>query len=311
MKILITGASGFIGSHLVRHFSHAGHEITAFCRTPQKIRSLARSNVHVVQGLLEDFPLVASLVRNQDVVMHCALGWGNTAVEMLQRDTVPAVHLFEQALSAGVKKIIDTSSSVAVGEYRELMDEDTVCRPLDNYSATKSAVEGFLLAQSRGVTAECNIIRPIYTFGAPAAEGCATQPDRRFWDFAQAAMESRPIRLIRNDGTQFIWVGDLIRLYDHFLRVSCTRTIINAGSDSQHSWESIAAAIISRLHSSSEIVLEDIGWRLNGSICSNAKMKKILPDAGDCSTHLHDHIDYVCEISATRGLAANRERILA
>ena len=300
MKLLITGASGFIGSHLVRHFSAAGHEVTAFCRTPHKIRSLSRANVRVVQGLLEDFPLVADLVGGQDAVIHCALGWGETGVEMLQRDTLPAVHLFERAVAARVRKIVYTSSSVAVGEYRPLMDEDTVCRPIDFYSATKSAVEGFLLAQSRSAPTECNIVRPIYTFGQPAAEGCATQPDRRFWNFARDALAGSPIRLIRNDGTQFIWVGDLVRLYEQLLRASCTRTIINAGSDSHHSWERIASRIISRLQSSSEIVLEDTGWRPNGSICSNARMKEFLPGAGDCSKHLQDHIDYVCDVSAAR-----------
>jgi nucleoside-diphosphate-sugar epimerase len=310
MRILITGASGFIGAHLVKHLS-AGHEITAFSRTPRKIIALAHPNVRVVQGLLEDFPLVAQLVRNQDAVIHCALGWGTTAVEMLQRDTLPAIHLFERAIAAGVKKIIDTSSSVAVGEYRAIMDEDTVCRPLDYYSATKSAVEGYLLAQSRTTDTECNIVRPIYTFGHPAASGCATQPDQRFWSFARDAIENRPIRLIKNDGTQFIWVGHLVRLYEHFLRVSCTRTIINAGSDFQHSWESIASAVVSRLRSSSEIVLEDLGWQANGSICSNAKMKAILPEAADCSTLLQDHINYVCDISLARALAANREGVLA
>lgn len=311
MKLLITGASGFIGSHLVKHFSSAGHEITAFCRTPQKIRSLAHANVQVVQGLLEDFPLVAELVKNQDAVIHCALGWGATAVEMLQRDTLPAVHLFERAITAGVRKIIDTSSCVAVGEYRPLMDEDTVCRPLDLYSATKAAVEGYLLAQSRTVSTECNVIRPIYTFGQPAAEGCATQPDRRFWDFARAALEGRPIRLIKHDGTQFMWVGDLVGLYDYFLGASCTRAVVNAGSDAQHSWESIAAAIVARLDSSSEIILEDIGWQPNGCIWSNARMKEILPGAGDCSMQLQNHINYVCDVSSERARTSKRQGALA
>jgi UDP-glucose 4-epimerase len=211
---------------------------------------------------------------------------------------LPAVHLFERAIEARVHKIIATSSSVAVGEYRPVMDEDTVSRPIDFYSATKSAVEGYLLAQSRGTATECNIVRPIYTFGEPAADGCATQPDRRFWNFARDALAGNPIRLIRNDGTQFIWVGDLVRLYDHLLHTSCTRAIINAGSDSQHSWESIAAQIVSRLNSSSEIVLQDTGWRPNGSIWSNARMKAILPDAGDCSARLLNHIDHVCAVSA-------------
>ena len=73
MKLLITGASGFIGSHLVKHFSNVGHEVTAFCRTPRKIESLTHANVRVVQGLIEDFPLVEGLVKNQDAVIHCAL----------------------------------------------------------------------------------------------------------------------------------------------------------------------------------------------------------------------------------------------
>jgi UDP-glucose 4-epimerase len=219
---------------------------------------------------------------------------------MLRRDTLAAVHLFERAIAAGVRKILHTSSVVAVGEYRTLMDEDSVCRPLDLYGASKAAAEAYLLAQSRSTSTECNIIRPIYTFGEPAAEGCATQPDRRFWNFAQAALEGRDITLIKNDGTQLMWIGDLVRLYEHFLRVSCTRTVVNAGSDSQYGWEDIAAAIASRLRSPVRLVLEDIGWRRNGCLWSNARMKEILPDAGDCSTHLAEHIDYVCNVMAAR-----------
>jgi UDP-glucose 4-epimerase len=311
MKILITGASGFIGSHLVKHFSRAGHEVTAFCRTPRKISSLALGNVRVVQGLIEDFAVVDGLVKDQEAVIHCALGWGTTAVEMMRLDTLPAVHLFERAIAAKVRKIVHTSSSVAVGEYRTLMDEDSVCRPLDLYSATKAATEAYLLALSRSCDTECNIIRPIYTFGEPAATGCTTQPDRRFWNFAQAALEGRDITLIKNDGTQLMWIGDLVRLYEHFLQSSCTRAVVNAGSDRQYCWQDIAAAIITRLRSPSRLVLEDTGWRRDGSLWCNARMKAVLPGAGDCSGHLEEHIDYVCSSTAARVSAPARAGVVA
>jgi UDP-glucose 4-epimerase len=294
MNILITGASGFIGSHLVNHLSHAGHTITAFCRTPEKIASLRHHRVEVVQGLIEDFTLVKRLVASQDAVIHCALGWGDTAVDMIQRDTLPAINLFEQAISANVKKIIATSSCVAVGEYRSLMTEDSVCRPLDFYSAAKSAMEGYLLALSRPTSTDCNILRPIYTFGNPVAHGCATQPDRRFWNIAALAREGEPINLVKNDGTQFIWVGDLVKLYEYFLNAPVTRKIITAASDLQYSWQFIASQIISHLGSSSEIVSRDTGWQANDCIWSNAEMKKVLPQAGECISHLQHHIEYVC-----------------
>jgi len=115
-------------------------------------------------------------------------------------------------------------------------------------------------------------------------------------------LAGRPIRLIRNEGTQFIWIGDLVRLYEYFLQTSCTRVVMNAGSDLHHSWESIASTVIARLESASEIVCDDLGWQPNGSLWSNARMKKVLPGAGDCSKHLQEHIEYVCDSSVARGL---------
>jgi UDP-glucose 4-epimerase len=299
MKILVTGASGFIGSHLTKYLVGSGHEVTAFCRTPEKIKALSHQNLHVVAGLIGDFPLVKRLVKNQDVVIHCALGWGNSAVEMLERDTLPAVNLFELALEADAKKLIYTSSSIAVGEYRPLMTEETVCRALDMYSATKISTEAYLLALSRASNTECNILRPVYTFGNPASQGCATQPDQRFWSIAKSALAGSPIELIKNDGTQLVWVGDLLKLYQYFLDTSLTRQILVAGSDTQYSWESIARKIIDYTDSSSEIILQDKGWAAGGCIWSNDNMKKILPEAAECEKHLNEHIQHVCDSVST------------
>lgn len=303
MKILITGASGFIGSHLTKYLVDAGHDVTAFCRTPKKIGTFYSPNLTVVPGLISDFPLVNHLVKNQDAVIHCALGWGNSAVKMLERDTLPAVNLFEAAIDVGVKKIIYTSSSIAVGEYRPLMTEDTVCRPIDMYSATKLSTESFLLALSHRTGAACNILRPVYTFGNPVATGCATQPDPRFWDIATLAMAGAPIELIKNDGTQLMWVGNLLKLYQYFLDTSLTRQVLVAGSDKQYSWESIATKIIAYMKSSSEIILQDKGWRVDGCIWSNTHMKKIISEAAECEQSLNAHIRYVCDTTLARSSA--------
>jgi UDP-glucose 4-epimerase len=58
-----------------------------------------------------------------------------------------------------------------------------------------------------------NIIRPGYTFGNPVIDGSSTQGDTRFHQIVKIALENRPITVVKNDGTQFIWAGDLAKLY--------------------------------------------------------------------------------------------------
>src|SRR5829696_6094888 len=72
MKLLIFGASGKTGQHLVSQALEQGHMVTAFARTPAKIK-LQHQNLHVVQGNIADFSLVESAVKGQDVVLS-ALG---------------------------------------------------------------------------------------------------------------------------------------------------------------------------------------------------------------------------------------------
>jgi putative NADH-flavin reductase len=72
MKILIFGASGKTGQHLVSQALEQGYVVTAFARTPAKIK-LQHQHLNVVQGDIADYSLVETAVRGQDVVLS-ALG---------------------------------------------------------------------------------------------------------------------------------------------------------------------------------------------------------------------------------------------
>ena len=72
MRLLIFGASGKTGQHLVSQALEQGHVVTAFARTPAKIK-FQHQNLNVVQGDIADYSLVETAVKGQDVVLS-ALG---------------------------------------------------------------------------------------------------------------------------------------------------------------------------------------------------------------------------------------------
>jgi nucleoside-diphosphate-sugar epimerase len=72
MKALVTGATGFVGSHLVDRLLAAGDEVTALVRTPAKAVGLAERGVRLVQGDLHDMAALREAARGQDVAYHVA-----------------------------------------------------------------------------------------------------------------------------------------------------------------------------------------------------------------------------------------------
>ncbi|MCU0621490.1 MAG: NAD(P)H-binding protein, partial [Gemmatimonadales bacterium] len=72
MKALVTGATGFVGSHLVDRLLGAGDAVTALVRSPAKAAGLAQRGVTLVPGDLHDRDALARAARGQDVAYHVA-----------------------------------------------------------------------------------------------------------------------------------------------------------------------------------------------------------------------------------------------
>ncbi len=297
MKVFMTGGMGFIGSSIVMTLVKAGHEVTVLARNPDKIPLFKKTEgIRVIKGGMEDLNIIEKNLPGHDACIHNALYWGNSAVEMLQKDTFSSVWLFEKSAGAGVKRLIYTSSTAALGDFRPDMNEEMKSKPNNYYCATKAASEEYLLALSYQHPMRCNIIRPGYTVGNPVVEGAPIENDSRFRDIVKAALAGNDIRLVKQDGTQFIWAGDLARIYLAVLESKVNREIYFGLGSEWVSWERIAQKAIEFTGSKSRIVLEDKGYGKDPYLFDLSKIKKEFGFSFKSWDIITKHLEYLAQV---------------
>ena len=95
-----------------------GHELVAAVRDAGKLPWLAQQrNITVVVAPLDDHAALRRYLADCDACVHIALGWGDTAVDMLTADTLPTAVLLQACIDAGVARFVYTSSTAAVGRF--------------------------------------------------------------------------------------------------------------------------------------------------------------------------------------------------
>jgi UDP-glucose 4-epimerase len=170
--------------------------------------------------------------------------------------------------------------------------------PATFYGATKAASENFLLAQSYNSQMRINFVRPGYTFGNPVVEGASTQGDTRFHQIVKDAMNGGPIHVVKNDGTQFIWAGDLAKLYIKILHSDVNRKTYFGLSKKFISWYDIAAETSKRCGSKSKIEVEDRGWSDNVTLFDVRDMNDDFSLEFDGWEKILEHLDYYIKMES-------------
>jgi nucleoside-diphosphate-sugar epimerase len=168
MKIAVTGATGFIGSHLVEALVGRGHEVTCLARDPEKIRELSGLPVRFVHGSLDSPRALADLIDGQDAVVHVA---GLTKAPSLQEYIRVNVGGTESLVSAirgncvHLRRFVFFSSSEAMGPSPGglPLTEDVEPRPFSAYGKSKVMAERSLVNLERRVPV--TIIRPPAVYG--------------------------------------------------------------------------------------------------------------------------------------------------
>ena len=129
MKALVTGATGFLGSHLVRLLRQEGHEVRILYRSASKLSPLADLELETMQGTLDDVTALERACAGCDVVFHVAAKadyWKDDDRDALWQINVEGTrNILAAAKAAGVQRVIFTSSASTIGirPGSELADE--------------------------------------------------------------------------------------------------------------------------------------------------------------------------------------------
>lgn len=178
-KILVTGAGGFIGSHLVEALVSQGHAVRAFVRyngrsDPGQLRHLRPETyrqVELVFGDLRDSNAVDGACRGVDVVYHLGALIGIPYSYVHPRETAETnitgtLNVLMAARDQGVKRLVHTSTSEVYGTARSIpMSEEHPLRGQSPYSASKIAADMLTESFFRSFGLPVVTIRPFNTYG--------------------------------------------------------------------------------------------------------------------------------------------------
>ena len=164
MRALVTGATGFVGSHLIEALRRDNHDVAALVRTPGKAAALTALGVEQVRGHLGDRDALGRAAEGRDVVFHVA---GLTAAldeaEYLHANRDGTRALIEAAERAGAGRFVYVSSMAAAGPAprgRPLTGDEPPA-PVTAYGRSKLAGESVV----RGSRLPWTIVRPPMVYG--------------------------------------------------------------------------------------------------------------------------------------------------
>lgn len=223
-KILLTGAAGFIGSHVGERLLKRGDEVVGidnlndyysvqFKRENLGILS-EHSNFRFVEGDICDRAKVEELFRKERFthVAHIAARAGvrpsiQNPFIYEEANVQGTLVLLECAATSKVENFVLTSSSSVYGNstqvpFRE--DDSATDRPISQYAATKKACELLAYTYHQLYGLSVNIVRPFTVYGPRG------RPDMAPWLFVQWAFEGKPIRKFGDGSSRrdYTFVGD-------------------------------------------------------------------------------------------------------
>ena len=290
-KIVVTGADGFIGSHLVESLVKKGCKITALSMYNSfntwgwldRIERRVLDKINVVSGDVRDRRCVEQICRNSDYIFHLASLIAiphsyDSPYSYLETNVLGTLNILEYCRQHSVKRLIHTSTSEVYGEYKNIpISELTPQIAKSPYSATKIAADQLAYSYYKTYGIPLSIVRPFNTYG-PRQSNRAIIPTI----ITQIASNKKNINLGSLYPTRdFTYISDTV---NGFIKIAEeTETIgeiINIGSGHEISIEDLVKTIKKIMKSDIEVKEDKRRIRpkdgeVNRLRADNKKAKKI------------------------------------
>ena len=209
MKILVTGAAGFLGHHIARRLTAEGHDVTGF-----DLRPIDNGILPIMEGDLLDREALSTAARGQEVICHVgAIGDVYLAAEKPSLasavNVTGSANVAEAAWEVGARIVYASTWEVYGLPRYQPIDESHPCEPDHPYNITKLAGERMLLAADRlrGI--------PVVALRLGTAYGPGLRPNSVFRIFFDRARRGEPL-VIQGDGSQsrqFTHADDIARAF--------------------------------------------------------------------------------------------------
>lgn len=265
-KVLVTGAGGFIGSHLTERLLMRGATVRAFVRYNSRadigmldrLQPEIRDEIEIIAGDLRDFHAITQAVEGIEIVFHLGAlisipySYQHPA-EVAETNFNGTLNILLASLARSVERLIHTSTSEVYGTARQIpINEDHMLQGQSPYSASKigadKLVESFFCAYELPVVT----VRPFNTYG-PRQSARAVIPA-----IITQALSQSTVRLGRLDTRRdFTYVGDTVQ---GFLRAAeapeVNGQVFNLGSGVEVRIGDLARDIIKKIGRPVKIVVD-------------------------------------------------------
>ena len=275
-KVLVTGADGFIGSHLVEALIKNGHDVKAFCLYNSNsnwgwleyLSNDLKQNIEVVLGDIRDPICVREAMKGCDMVFHLAaliaIPYSYTAPSSYIGTNVEGtLNIVQAAKDLDIKKIIHTSTSETYGTAQFVpINEGHPLVGQSPYAASKIGADQIALSYWHSFETPVTIIRPFNTYG-PRQSNRAVIPTI----ISQIAVGKREIYLGKLTPTRdFNFISDTCKA---FIAISQSENVIgeviNAASNFEISIQETALLIAEVMGVNIEIKTDQARMRPEGS----------------------------------------------
>ena len=290
-KVLVTGADGFIGSHLVDKLVRDGYKVKAFCLYNihgswgwlDELSPSLKNNIEVDLGDIRDFSSVKSAMDNCDVVFHLAALISipysyKSPYSYIETNIKGTLNVLESAKILNTQRLIITSTSEVYGSAQYVpINENHPLSAQSPYAASKIGADQLALSYRKSFNIPLTILRPFNTYG-PRQSTRAVIPTI----ITQIASGERNIKLgLITPTRDFNYVEDTCSA---FIAVSdsqnCIGRVINASSNFEISIEKTVKIISEQMNMDIQIISDEKRLRPKDSEVSrlfgdNTLLKKL------------------------------------